>query len=211
MSRIFGFVLAAMLAALCGCEKPAVVATQKPQPVPEVYRANFETSKGNIVIEATKSWAPEGAERFYRLVEQRFYDDARFFRVVRNSIAQFGINGTPAVNARWANMTFADDPVKQSNLRGTVTFATSGPNTRTTHVFINLKDNRRLDKSGFAPFGKVVEGMAVVDQLYSFYGDLPPRGEGPDPARIEREGNEYLGIRFPRLDYIKTARIAEAK
>jgi peptidyl-prolyl cis-trans isomerase A (cyclophilin A) len=211
MSRVFGFALAVTLAALCGCEKPAGVATQTPRPVPDVYRASFETSKGNFVIEVTRNWAPEGAERFYRLIEQRFYDDARFFRVVRNSIAQFGISGTPAVNARWANMTFADDPVKQSNLRGTVSFATSGPNTRTTHVFINLKDNSRLDKSGFAPFGKVVEGMAVVDQLYCFYGDLPPRGEGPDPARIEREGNEYLEVRFPRLDYIKKARIVEAK
>jgi peptidyl-prolyl cis-trans isomerase A (cyclophilin A) len=193
--------------ALCGCGKTVGVNIEALRPVPEVYRASFETSRGSFVIEVTKSWAPEGAERFYRLLQQRFYDDARFFRVVRNFVAQFGINGNPVVEAHWRDMTFADDSVKQSNLRGTITFATSGPNTRTTQVFINLKDNAQLDKRGFAPFGKVVEGMEVVDRLYNGYGDSPPRGEGPDQTLIETQGNAYLESKFAMLDYIRRARI----
>ena len=209
MSTSLRFVLALAVVALCGCGKTVGVNIEALRPVPEVYRASFETSRGSFVIEVTKSWAPEGAERFYRLLQQRFYDDARFFRVVRNFVVQFGINGNPAVEARWRDMTFADDPVKQSNLRGTITFATSGPNTRTTQVFINLKDNAQLDKRGFAPFGKVVEGMEVVERLYNGYGDSPPRGEGPDQNLIETQGNAYLESKFQMLDYIKRARILE--
>jgi peptidyl-prolyl cis-trans isomerase A (cyclophilin A) len=159
------------------------------------------------VVEVTKAWATEGAERFYRLIEQKFYDEARFFRVLPDFVAQFGINGDPKVSARWRNLTIADDPVKESNKRGTLSFAMAGPNTRTTQVFINLKDNERLDESGFAPFGKVVEGMDVVDRFFAVYRDGPPRGTGPDQALIETRGNSYLETRFPRLDYIKTARI----
>jgi peptidyl-prolyl cis-trans isomerase A (cyclophilin A) len=202
-------VLVLAVAALCGCDKPAGSATEVVRPAPEVYRASFATSRGSFVVEVTRSWAPEGAERFYRLLQARFYDEARFFRVVRNFVVQFGINGDPAVEARWSNLTIADDPVKQSNLRGTITFATSGPNTRTTQVFINLKDNAQLDQRGFAPFGKVVEGMEVVDRLYSGYGDSPPRGEGPDQNLIETQGNVYLESKFPMLNYIKRARILE--
>jgi peptidyl-prolyl cis-trans isomerase A (cyclophilin A) len=191
---------------LAGCtrtpEKEAA-----PTPVPDVYRVLFDTSDGPFTIEVHKDWAPEGAERFYRLVERRYYDEARFFRVVRNFVVQFGINGDPKAAARWRNMTIKDDPVKESNKRGYVTFATSGPNTRTTQVFINLADNVRLDKMGFSPFGRVVEGMEVVDRLYSFYGEGPPRGTGPDQEEIERRGNEYLQEKFPRLDYVRTARI----
>ncbi|MGC9969858.1 MAG: peptidylprolyl isomerase [Bryobacteraceae bacterium] len=209
MSTSLRFVLALAVVALCGCGKTVGVNIEALRPVPEVYRASFETSRGSFVIEVTKSWAPEGAERFYRLLQQRFYDDARFFRVVRNFVVQFGINGNPAVEARWRDMTFADDPVKQSNLRGTITFATSGPNTRTTQVFINLKDNAQLDKRGFAPFGKVVEGMEVVDRLHNGYGDSPPRGEGPDQTLIETQGNAYLESKFQMLDYVKRARILE--
>jgi peptidyl-prolyl cis-trans isomerase A (cyclophilin A) len=197
------------IAALYGCggTKQAVRET----PVPDTYRAIFETSKGRFVVEVTKSWAPEGAERFYRLIEQKFYDNARFFRVVPKFVVQFGINGDPKVSARWRNLTIADDPLKQSNKRGTITFATSGPNTRTTQVFINLNDNERLDKSGFAPFGQVVEGMDVVDQFFAIYRDGPPLGTGPDQTLIETRGNDYLETRFPRLDYITTARVEGVK
>jgi peptidyl-prolyl cis-trans isomerase A (cyclophilin A) len=205
IALLFSTVLVLGLVSCGGSKPPAEVAA----PVPDVYRVRFETSRGPFVVEVTKAWAPEGAERFYRLVEKRFYDDARFFRVVRNFVVQFGINGDPAVEARWRNLTMGDDPVKESNKRGTITFATAGPNTRTTQVFINLKDNTRLDKNGFAPFGQVVEGMEVVDHLYDSYGDAPPRGEGPDQNLIETQGNAYLDARFPRLDYIKTARIVK--
>jgi peptidyl-prolyl cis-trans isomerase A (cyclophilin A) len=207
MSTIARFVLAVSLVALFGCGRTVGINIEGVRPVPDVYRASFETSRGSFVIEVTKSWAPEGAERFYRLLQQRFYDDARFFRVVRNFVVQFGINGNPAVEARWRDMTFADDPVKESNLRGTISFATSGPNTRTTQVFINLKDNAQLDKRGFAPFGKVVEGLDVVDRLYNGYGDSPPRGEGPDQNLIETQGNAYLESKFQMLDYIRKARL----
>ncbi len=201
-------VVVAFALASCGGSRPGVETAGRIEPAPDVYRVILETSKGDVTIAVTKAWAPEGAERFYRLVRQRFYDDARFFRVVRNFVVQFGINGDPAVEASWRSMTIADDAVKQSNTRGTITFATSGPNTRTTQVFIDLGDNRRLDRSGFAPFGQVVEGMDVVDRFYSAYGDDPPRGLGPEQDLIERQGNAYLDARFPRLDYVKRGRIA---
>lgn len=210
MQRAPALFVSAMLALLAGCggapeNKPQPAARN--EPAPDTYRARFETSKGVFVVEVVKAWAPNGAERFYRLVRSGFYDDARFFRVLRDFVAQFGINGNPRTEELWRSLTMADDPMKQSNLRGTVTFAASGPNTRTTQVFINLSDNQRLDKSGFAPFGKVVEGMEVVDRFYKFYGDGPPHGEGPDQNLIERQGNEYLDSKYPRLDYIKRARI----
>ncbi len=210
MSRVSKLIPAlAILAFLTGCGSRESRETAAPgKPVPGVYRVKFETSKGDFIVEVTKSWAPEGAERFYRLVEQRFYDDARFFRVVRDFIVQFGINGDPRVQARWRALTIADDPVKESNLRGSMTFAMAGPNSRTTQVFINLRDNTRLDKMGFAPFGRVTEGMEVVDRLFSAYGDGPPRGLGPEQSLIETQGNAYLEGKFPRLDFIKTARIA---
>jgi peptidyl-prolyl cis-trans isomerase A (cyclophilin A) len=194
------------LVACGGSKPPATVAT----PVPDSYRVRFETSRGRFVVEVTKAWAPEGAERFYRLVEKKFYDDARFFRVVRNFVVQFGINGDPAVEARWRNMTMRDDPVKASNKRATVAFAMSGPNTRTTQVFVNLADNTRLDASGFAPFGQVVDGMQVVDHLYDRYGEAASLGPGPDPNFIEARGNAYLDASFPDLDAIRRARIVTA-
>ncbi len=197
------------IAILVGCSGEKEAARKAVKPVPDVYRAVFDTSKGRFVVEVIKSWAPEGAERFYRLIEQKFYDDARFFRVLPNFVAQFGINGDPKVSARWRNLTIPDDPVTQSNKRGTLAFAMAGPNTRTTQVFINLADNERLDDAGFAPFGRVVEGMEVVDKFYDSYRDGPPRGTGPDQTLIEKFGNEYLNSKFPRLDYIITARIQE--
>ena len=137
-----------------------------------------------------------------------FFDGARFFRVVRNFVVQFGINGDPQTNAMWANAQIPDDPVKEHNVKGSVTFASLGPGTRTTQLFINLSDNRKsLDHAGFAPVGKVVAGMDSVEFLYSAYGDVQPRGQGPDPAKIQQQGNEYLESHFPRLDFIKRATI----
>ena len=176
-------------------------------PAPATCKVKFETSKGPFVVEVIRDWAPRGADRFYTLINERFYDDARFFRVVRNFVVQFGINGNPSVSRFWSNLRILDDPVKESNRKGYLSFAMAGPASRTTQVFINLRDNKPLDKMGFAPFGRVVEGMEVVESLYDSYGDAPPRGAGPDQSVIETKGNEYLESRFPRLDYIKTARI----
>jgi len=208
--RTLGLILLSWLAlglGACGGSKPSPESAVATEPVPGVYRVQFTTRKGPITVQVNKAWAPEGAERFYRLVRLRFYDEARFFRVVRGFVVQFGINGDPAVEARWRSMTIKDDPVLQSNTRGRLTFATSGPSTRTTQLFINLADNSRLDKRGFAPFGEVVEGMDVVDRFYDAYGEGPPSGIGPDQEQIEAKGNGYLESNFPRLDYIKTARV----
>jgi peptidyl-prolyl cis-trans isomerase A (cyclophilin A) len=172
---------------------------------PATYRARFDTTKGTFVIQVNRDWAPMGADRFYNLIKAGFYDDVRFFRVLDGFMAQFGLNGNPAVTAIWRRQQLKDDAVKQSNRRGYVSFATAGPNTRTTQVFINFVDNSGLDKQGFAPFGEVVEGMNVVDNLYSGYG----RNNVPDQGRITTEGNAYLTKEYPRLDYIKSATIEE--
>jgi len=177
----------------------------KTEPVPQApaqFKAVFETSKGNFTIECYRDWAPLGTDRFYQLLQSKFFDEARFFRVVPNFVVQFGISGDPKSAALWKTRNLADDPVKQSNRRGTVTFATAGPGTRTTQLFINLADNTPLDGQGFSPFGKVIDGMSVVDHLYQGYG------EAPDQGRIEAEGNEYLKAQFERLDFVKTARLA---
>jgi len=174
---------------------------------PATYKAHFDTTKGSFVIEVHRAWAPRGADRFYNLVKNGFYDDVRFFRVLDGFMAQFGINGDPALMAKWRIARIADDPVKQSNQRGMVSFATAGPNTRTTQVFINFGNNGSLDRMGFAPFGKVVSGMNVVDSLYADYGEGAPSGRGPDQGRLQREGNAYLKQNFGRLDYIKKATI----
>lgn len=176
---------------------------------PATFKANLDTSKGQIVIDVHRDWAPVGADRFYNLVKNGFYDDIRFFRVIDGFMAQFGIHGNPAVQTAWRNAQIKDDPVKQSNKRGFVVFATAGPNTRTTQLFINFGDNVSLDRQGFAPFGEVTKGMDVVDKIYSGYGEGAPRGKGPDQNRIQGEGNVYLNKDFPRLDYIKAATIAK--
>lgn len=179
---------------------------------PDVFRAKLETSKGDIVIEVTRDLSPNGADRFYNLVRNGFYNDVRFFRVIPNFMAQFGMSGDPAIGAVWQNATIKDDPVKASNTRGMVTFAMTGqPNSRTTQLFINFKNNSALDRQGFAPFGKVVEGMDVVDALYSGYGEGAPRGKGPSQGTITSQGNDYLKKSFPKLDYIKSASIVEGK
>jgi len=166
---------------------------------PEKYRAKFETTKGIFVVEVTRAWAPVGADRFYNLIKNGYYDDCRFFRVVPNFMVQFGISGDPNLNNVWRMARIADDPVKKSNSRGYITFATAGPNSRTTQVFINFQENAGLDGQGFAPFGKVVEGMKVVDSIYSGYG------ERPDQGLLQTKGNNYLELSYPKLDYIKSA------
>ena len=169
---------------------------------PASYRARFDTSKGVFVIEVTREWAPQAADRFFNLVKHGFYDGARFFRVLDGFMAQFGLNGTPEIQRPWQSAGIADEPVVQSNLRGFVSFAKeSMPNTRFTMVFINFADNSFLDKDGFPPFGRVITGMDVVDTLYSGYG----RQNQPDQRRILREGNAYLLAEYPRLDFIRKA------
>lgn len=174
---------------------------------PATYKAKFDTSKGSFVIQVTRAWAPLGADRFYNLVKNGFFDDGRFFRVISGFMVQFGLNGDPALNAKWRVARIPDDRVTQSNTRGMVTFATSGPNARTTQVFINFDDNSRLDGMGFAPFGKVISGMDVVDKLYSGYGEGAPNGRGPNQNLIQTEGNAYLTQSFPRLDHVTKATI----
>ena len=175
---------------------------------PDTFKANFDTSKGSFTITVNRGWAPNGADRFYNLVKNGFYDDVRFFRVLDGFMAQVGIHGNPTIAKAWVGARIQDDPVKQSNRRGYVTFATGGPNTRTTQIFINFRDNVALDKQGFAPFGEVTSGMNVVDRLYSGYGEGAPSGKGPDQQRVQAEGNTYLNKDFPRLDFIKAATIA---
>jgi peptidyl-prolyl cis-trans isomerase A (cyclophilin A) len=175
---------------------------------PAKYKAKFTTTKGDFVVEVHRDWAPLGADRFYNLVKAGYFDGARFFRVIKGFMVQFGIHGEPAVNNTWREARIKDDPVKESNKRGYITFATAGPDTRTTQVFINFADNGRLDTSGFAPFGTVAPaGMKVVDSLFAEYGEGAPGGAGPSQDRMQREGNAYLTKEFPKLDYVKQAKI----
>src|SRR5881409_4433300 len=175
------------------------------QQAPDSFRARFSTTKGDFVIAVHRAWAPHGTDRFYNLVRSGFYDGVRFFRVIPGFMAQFGIHGDPQVAAAWRDATIPDDPVRQHNTRGAVSFATAGPGTRTTQLFINYGDNSRLDGMGFSPFGRVVEGMDVVDRLYGGYGEGAPRGRGPDQSTIQAQGNAYLERAFPELDYVKRA------
>ncbi len=174
---------------------------------PASYKVKFDTTKGAFVIQVTRAWAPNGADRFYNLVKNGFYDDVRFFRVISGFMVQFGINGDPQLSARWRQAQIKDDAVTQSNKRGMITFATAGPNTRTTQVFINFADNTNLDGMGFAPFGRIVSGMNVVDSLNAEFGEGAPRGRGPDQGKLQNEGNAYLAREFARMDYIKKATI----
>jgi peptidyl-prolyl cis-trans isomerase A (cyclophilin A) len=197
--------------ALTGCpggrqpEKAKAGAAKAPARPPEVYRVRIETTKGELVVEVQRAWAPRGADHFYDLVESRFYDGVRFHRVLRGFVCQFGINGNPRINGIWNAARIPDDPVKQKNRQGTLAYAKIGPNSRTTQVFNNLRDNPELDKTGFAPFGRVVEGFPTVERLYSSYGEGPPRGTGPDPAQLELKGEPYLEAHFARLDRIRRA------
>jgi peptidyl-prolyl cis-trans isomerase A (cyclophilin A) len=172
---------------------------------PDSFRVRFETSKGDFVVAVTRSLSPRGADRFHNLVEQGYFKDVRFFRVIGGFMAQFGMHGDPAVNKKWADASIPDDPVAESNKRGTITFATRGPNTRSNQFFINFADNAMLDPQGFSPFGHVVEGMKVVDAIHAGYGDPPPDSQDS----ISKEGNAYLARHFPKLDYIKSATIVK--
>ena len=176
---------------------------------PTTFKAKFTTTKGDFVVEVTRAWSPLGADRFYNLVKNHFYDGAAFFRVLPGFMAQFGLSANPEISRVWASANIKDDPVTQSNLEGYLTFATAGPNTRTTQVFINYGSNQSLDSQGFAPFGKVVEGMNVVRKFYSGYGEGAPGGKGPDQSRLTNEGKAYLDKSFPRLDSIKTAVVVQ--
>lgn len=177
------------------------------QKAPDTFRVTFETTRGEFVVEAKREWAPQGVDRFYNLVREGFFNDVRFFRVIEGFMAQFGISGDPQVVAAWQSARIPDDPVAASNTRGRVSFATAGPGTRTTQLFINYGDNSRLDAMGFSPIGEVVQGMDAVDALHAGYGEGAPRGRGPDQGRIQREGNFYLASDFPDLDWIRGAEI----
>jgi peptidyl-prolyl cis-trans isomerase A (cyclophilin A) len=170
---------------------------------PQLFDVAFKTTKGTFVVSVHRSWSPLGAQRLYNLVKAHFYDGVSFFRVLPGFVAQFGISPYPEVSKAWAHAFIADDPHTETNTRGTVTFATAGPNTRTTQVFVNLGDNRRLDTQGFTPFGSITSGMNVVDQLYSGYGDKTTALQ----PEIEKQGNAFLEKRFPKLDHVITARV----
>ena len=176
---------------------------------PEKFQAQFDTSKGEFIIEVTRAWAPIGADRFYNLVKNGYYDNCRFFRVIKGFMVQFGIHGDTKVSAAWRGANIKDDPVKESNTRGYVSYAMAGPNTRTTQLFINFGNNSPLDGQGFSPFGKVTQGMDVVDSIYSDYGEGAPSGKGPEQGKVHMQGNPYLEKSFPKLDYIKSATIVE--
>jgi cyclophilin family peptidyl-prolyl cis-trans isomerase len=203
---------------LAGCsggsnksEKPVEKAPEKAVQAPEKFYVKFATTKGDFIMEVVRSWAARGADRFYELVREKFYDGSRFFRVRPGFIVQFGISKSPQMSELWRQLKLPDDPVTQHNQRGYVSFAMAGPGSRTTQVFINLTDNsQRLDGSGFAPFGRVVEGMDIVDKLYASYGEVQSLGGGgPDPQKIEAMGEEYLARTYPRLDKIEQATIVE--
>lgn len=210
---VAGLLLAAFGAATAAGTKEKLMNPAKlTEKAPDVYQAKFDTSRGTFVIEVKREWAPNGADRFFNLVKNGYYDNCRFFRVISGFMVQFGINGDPALNKAWREARIPDDPVKQSNTRGMVTFATGGPNTRTSQVFINFVDrNSFLDGQGFSPFGKVVEGMDVVDALYAEYGEGAPSGRGPEQGRLQMEGNAYLEKSFPKLDFVKSATIVAEK
>ncbi len=179
------------------------------QVAPPVFKVKFQTSKGDFVMTVHRDWAPKGADRFYNLVKGGFYNDLRFFRVIQGFMVQFGISGDPKVSEAWRAAKIQDDPVKQKNTRGFVSYAMAGPNTRTTQLFVNFADNSRLDAMGFSPFAEVTSGMDVVDQIYSGYGEGAPRGDGPDQGRVQAEGNAYLDKDFPKLDKLIKASLAD--
>ena len=187
-------------------KKKAVAVPGTDEKAPATFAVKLLTTKGDIVIDVTREWAPLGADRFYTLVKTGFFKDVAFFRVIEQFMAQTGMSGKPKLNSKWRAKRIKDDPVKKRNLRGMVSFATSGRDSRTTQFFINLVDNTQLDRMGFAPFGKVRD-MSVVDSLYAGYGEGAPRGKGPSQQRIATKGDSYLKTKFPKLDYIKSAEI----
>ena len=207
MRSFIGAGLAGLAVLLAGAAAPAPEALK--EKAPDTFYAKFETSKGAFVVQVNRAWAPNGADRFYNLVKSGFFDGQRFYRVVKGFVVQWGIHGDPATAATWANARIPDDPVQEKNATGTITFAKSGPNSRTSQVFINLADNQKqLDKSGFAPFGIVVDGMDVVKKLYGGYGDMVSQGgRGVDVPKLYQEGNAYLDRDFAKLDKVVKASI----
>ena len=188
--------------------KSLMVPANLKETAPETYNVTFDTSIGAFVIKVTRAWAPNGADRFYNLVKNGFYDEARFFRAVPNFMVQFGLHANPTITKVWQSARIPLDKVTQSNKKGFITFAMGAtPDTRTTQVFINFRNNTNLDSMGFAPFGEVVSGIEVVDKIYTGYGEGAPRGSGPPQGRVAAEGNAYLIKSFPKMDYIKTATI----
>ena len=213
----FALIIIGTPAVLAGEETPSAA---KPNPAlldaslaaekaPDLYQVKMETTAGDFIVEVHREWAPRGADRFYNLVKIGYFNDVAFFRVLTGFMAQAGMHGDPAVSGVWLNARIKDDPVKQSNTKGMVTFAMGGPNTRTAQFFINYGDNSYLDASGFPPFGKVVEGFESVKELYSGYGEGEPNGKGPGQGKLYRLGNDYLEAEFPELDYITRASIVE--
>jgi len=206
-----GLLLLLATFSLAACARTPPLLTPDPRLLdaagPDSFVVAFSTSRGAFDVKVHRDWAPRGSDRLYYLFSAHYYDGARFFRTVDNFVTQFGISGDTAVSRAWRGRKFADDTVARSNVRGTLTFATGGPNTRTTQLFINYKDNDRLDRLGFAVVGQVVAGMSVVDSLYKGYGEGAPRGAGPSQDRIGSEGNAYLIRDFPKLDHIVKARV----
>jgi peptidyl-prolyl cis-trans isomerase A (cyclophilin A) len=214
MRRTAASILAlAALAAVAGCggggksgpPDALLHPTKLTAKAPQLYDVRFATTKGDFTVEVHRTWAPRGADRFYNLVKSGFFDGVRVFRVVPGFVVQFGISPYPGVSNAWRRATIPDDPVTAHNTRSGITFASAGPNTRTTQVFINLGDNRSLDERGFAPFGTVTEGMDVVDKLYSGYGEAPT----PHQREMQLQGNTWLDDNYPKLDGIKTAKVVE--
>lgn len=218
--RILSILSAFTVAATAACAG-TVFRGGHPDPnvaVPDSFVVRFETSRGRVDVMARKAWAPIGVDRFYTLVQNHYYDEARFFRVVKGFVAQFGLAAEPARTAAWRVRAIADEPVKHSNTRGTVSYARGGPGTRTVQLFFNLVDNARLDTAntfGFPPIAEVVSGMSAVDSLYSGYGNAAPRtgatatASGPQQDSISMLGNSYLERGWPKLDYVKTARVVQ--
>ena len=210
-------ILAALATAPIACarggEGPLLAPTdaELSQPAPDSFRVEFVTSRGRFVTMARRAWAPHGVDRFYYLAKYHYYDSTYFFRVIENFVAQFGISGNPTINSVWESRRIPDDPVRHSNTRGTVAFASQGPNTRTVQLFINLRDNPKLDSygGGFAPIAEVIEGLNVAEALYDGYGEGAPSGLGPRQDLIVGQGNGYLRRYFPQLDYIQRLTITQ--
>ncbi len=220
--RRFALVLILLVTAVAACKgrdatpgQPRQTANPLLQPrrlnatAPSDYHVRFETTQGSFVVEVHRAWAPRGADRFYNLVKNGYYDGNRIYRVIDGTLAQWGVNGDPRINAVWRQAYIVDDSASHANRRGRIAFAQGGLHTRTTVVFVNLRDNSTLDRR-FAPFGEVVEGLDVVGRFYSGYGDGPPRGDGPYQARAEALGETYFAQEFPELDRITRATIEPA-
>ena len=211
-STACSLILLPPLMAMCGGDADDAEPRQPANPLlrparftetaPATFRARFETTGGDFVLELHRDWAPLGVDRFYNLAKNGFFDDSRVYRVLDGFMAQFGINADPYVSQAWKTHFIVDDPVVQTNSRGRVTFAKGGLHTRTTEIFVNYRDNAGLDEEGFSPIGEVIEGMEVVDAFHAAYGDGPPRGSGPYAAMAQARGNAYLDVEFPELTKI---------